>query len=246
MSIEISCCAQFPRSRSPRWMKLSWSWKVNRVHRCRLSASERFCVCGFVQVSRPRLFWVIRHAPYPAMFTSLQCNRIDYLGTKSEATHSSPGHAGGGGGKSRSSCLGGAGVKGTFMHVGHVVAKRASPQLHNRATAVLGPAHLLTFRNNVEFLFSRGKCQARKPSIFSAWPSCSGRARAHLGKRTDGRQMNRGSTKVRAVGAATPYNERASKCDPIERKPCVVVAHCRDPYRARRFQHETDEVEEPE
>ena len=32
------------------------------------------------------------------------------------------------------------------------------------------------------------------------------RPRAHLGKRTDGRQMNRGSTKVRAVGAATPYN----------------------------------------
>ena len=95
------------------------------------------------------------------------------------------------------------------MHVGRVVAKRASPQLHNRATAVLGPAHLLTFRNNgslnnVEFLPSPGKCQARKQSI--------SRARGLRGRRTDadGRQMNRGSTKVRAVGAATWYNGRQS------------------------------------
>ena len=68
------------------------------------------------------------------------------------------------------------------MHVGRVVAKRASPQLHNRATAVLGPAHLLTFRNNgslnnVEFLPSPGKCQARKQSI--------SRARGLRGRRTD-------------------------------------------------------------
>ena len=100
------------------------------------------------------------------------------------------------------------------MHVGRVVAKRASPQLHNRATAVLGPAHLLTFRNNgslnnVEFLPSPGKCQARKQSISRAraWPSWQAD-----GRRTDadGRQMNRGSTKVRAVGAATWYNGRQS------------------------------------
>ena len=101
------------------------------------------------------------------------------------------------------------------MHVGRVVAKRASPQLHNRATAVLGPAHLLTFRNNgslnnVEFLPSPGKCQARKQSISRAraWPSWQADGR--------GRAPNESGVHEGQGCGSSHLVQRASKCDPIE------------------------------